>query len=299
MTRVAKLMGLTVWMLGAAGLLLALPACGPSLAAMTPATPERPRVQMLDLGIANAYVIYGRRPILFDSGTAGEADGLVKDLDRLGIKRGDLALIVLSHGHADHAGGAGRIRDVWHAPIVVGRDDVEMLHAGHNRTLRPMSFTARLLRPFVDKTFTPYAPDIEVTAPIDLTPSGIDGRILPAPGHTPGSQVLLLADGDVFVGDLLLGGYLGGAMFASSPGTHYFHDDRARAEAQICAVIRDGGKRLYLGHGGPVSAEDAWKKFCAGSGNLGQDQNVLKKAMSARLSPSVNAGSSLKNDVPK
>jgi hydroxyacylglutathione hydrolase len=242
---------------------LALPACGPSLVAMTPATPERPRVQMLDLGIANAYVIYGRRPILFDSGTAGESSTLAKDLDRLAIKPGDLALIVLSHGHADHAGGAGTVRERWHAPIVVGAGDVEMLHNGRNRTLKPMSFTARLLRPFIDRTFPPYNPDIQVTAPIDLKPYGIDGRILPMPGHTPGSQVLLLGDGDAFVGDLLLGGYLGGAMFASSPGTHYYHDDRAAAEAEICVVIRDGAKRLYLGHGGPVTAADAWKKFCA------------------------------------
>jgi len=262
--RVATTLNVVVWAA------LALPACGPSLVTMTPATPEKPRVQMLDLGIANAYVIYGRRPILFDSGTEDESKTLTKDLDRLGIKPGDLALIVLSHGHADHAGGAGIVRDRWHAPIAVGKSDVEMLHNGRNRKLQPMSFTARLLRPFVDATFKPYNPDIEVTAPIDLAPYGIAGRVLPTPGHTPGSQVLLLGDGDAFVGDLLLGGYLGGAMFASSPGTHYFYDDRAAAEAQICVVIRDGARRLYLGHGGPVSAEDAWKKFCAGQGPLPQ-----------------------------
>jgi hypothetical protein len=43
-------------------------------------------------------------------------------------------------------------------------------------------------------------------------------------------------------------------------------DDRPAAEAHICVEIRDGARRLYLGHGGPVSAEDAWKKFCGGQG---------------------------------
>ena len=108
----------------------------------------------------------GLQTSLFDSGTADESKTLAKDLDRLGIKPGDLGLIVLSHGHADHAGGAGIVRDRLHAPIVVGQGDVEMLHNGRNRTLKPMSFTARLLRPFVDATFKPYNPDIEVTAPI-------------------------------------------------------------------------------------------------------------------------------------
>jgi hydroxyacylglutathione hydrolase len=262
--RVATTLNVVVWAA------LALPACGPSLVTMTPATPEKPRVQMLDLGIANAYVIYGRRPILFDSGTEDESKTLTKDLDRLGIKPGDLALIVLSHGHADHAGGAGIVRDRWHAPIAVGKSDVEMLHNGRNRKLQPMSFTARLLRPFVDATFKPYNPDIELTATMDLAPYGIAGRIIPAPGHTPGSQVLLLADGDAFMGDLLLGGYLGGAMFSSSPGTHYYHDDRPAAEAQICVAIRAGARHLYLGHGGPVSAQDAWKKFCGAQGPLPQ-----------------------------
>ena len=250
----------------AAALALALamtPSCGPHLAAMTPASPARPRVQALDLGIANAYVVYGRRPILIDSGTADEAPRLVKDLDGLGIRRGELALIVLTHGHADHGGGAKRIHDDWHAPIVAGAGDVAMLQSGHNRPLKPMSVTARLLRPFVDKSFIPYTPDIVASGPIDLRPYGVDARIIPAPGHTPGSQVVLLDDGDAFMGDLLLGGYLGGAMFAGSPGTHYFHDDRAHAEAQICVVIKSGARRLYLGHGGPVAAQAAWKEFCA------------------------------------
>ena len=241
---------------------LALPACGPSLVTMTPATPEKPRVQILDLGIANAYVIYGLRPILFDSGTADESSKLTKDLDRLGIKSGDLALIVLSHGHADHAGGAGIVRDKWHAPIAVGQGDVEMLHNGRNRTLHPMSFTARLLRPFIDRTFPPYNPDIQVTAPIDLAPYGIAGRLLPTPGHTPARRYCCSATAMPSSATCCSAAILGGAMFASSPGTHYYHDDRAAAETQICVVIRAGARRLYLGHGGPVSAEDAWKKFC-------------------------------------
>ena len=44
------------------------------------------------------------------------------------------------------------------APIAAGQADVQMLHDGHNRTLHPTSLTARLLRPFIDWTFPPYAP---------------------------------------------------------------------------------------------------------------------------------------------
>lgn len=236
--------------------------CASARAPLAPAGPARPRVEPLDLGIANAYVVYGRRPILIDTGTAGESDRLVKALGELGIRKGELALIVLTHGHADHGGGAKRIRAEWGAPIAAGRGDVEMLASGHNRPLRPMSLMARLLRPFIDRTFPPYAPDLVVTAPFDLRAYGVDGQILPAPGHTPGSQVVLLDDGDAFVGDLLLGGSLGGAISPGTPGRHYYHDDPLAAETQICRVIRGGARRLYAGHGGPITAGDAWKKFC-------------------------------------
>jgi glyoxylase-like metal-dependent hydrolase (beta-lactamase superfamily II) len=234
-----------------------------TLPPMAPGTPQRPHIQQLELGIANAYVVYGARPILVDTGTAGEGDGLAEKLGELGIKPGALALIVLTHGHGDHGGSAERIHKEWRAPIAVGAGDVAMLHDGHNRTLRPSSMTARMLRPFVDRSFPPYAPEIIVTGPIDLRPYGLAGRIIPTPGHTPGSQVVLLDDGDALVGDLLLGGYLGGAIAPGQPGTHYFHDDRLQAETQICFVIRQGARRLFVGHGGPIAAEAAWEKFCS------------------------------------
>jgi glyoxylase-like metal-dependent hydrolase (beta-lactamase superfamily II) len=120
-----------------------------------------------------------------------------------------------------------------------------------------------MIRPFVDRSFPPYTPDIAVSQRIDLRPYGVEGQIVPTPGHTPGSQVVLLDDGDAFVGDLLLGGYFGGAMSPNKPGRHYYHDDVLAAEAQICFVIRSGAHRLYLGHGGPVAAADAWKEFCS------------------------------------
>ena len=52
-------------------------------------------------------------------------------------------------------------------------------------------------------------------------------------------------------------------MSAGTPGTHYYHDDQTEAETHICFVIRSGGRRLFVGHGGPITAEDAWKRFCS------------------------------------
>lgn len=237
-----------------------LAAC--SHARLPPGTAERPTIRTIDLGIANAHVVYGRHPILVDTGPPSAADDLADALNDLGIERGALSLIVLTHGHADHAGGAPRIRHEWFAPILAGKGDVPMLRAGENRPLVPANFTGYLIAPFVDDPFEPFSPDITLESELDLAPYGVEGKVIAAPGHTPGALYVLLRSGDALVGDLLAGGWWGGVLFPTSPGTHYFHDDEPAAERHICAVIRRGAKRLFLGHGGPVSARDAWDRFC-------------------------------------
>lgn len=254
--------------LGRPWLLLAATACATGgcasqVSRFEPGTVDKPHIETFAFTMANAFLIYGERAVLVDSGSNGSADDLVETLTKAGIRKGDLALIVLTHGHADHAGGAKRVHDQWGAPIAVGKDDVAMVEAGHNRELHPMFFFARLLRPFVDRPFTGFKPDIEVSGRLDLTPYGVAGVVNSAPGHTPGTLLVELPGGDAFVGDLMLGGYLGGAMMADKPDTHYFHDDQSAAERRICEVLDRGAKRLFLGHGGPITAEAARARFCA------------------------------------
>lgn len=228
-----------------------------------PGTAEHPTVTSIDLGIANAHLIYGERPILVDTGPADAQDKLNRALGELGIQRGALSLVVLTHGHADHAGNGAFLREAFRAPIALGLGDTRITADGRNPPLRATSIFARIIRPFVDDPFPPYRPDLEVETSIDLRPYGAVGQIIAMPGHTAGSAVVVLGSGDAFVGDLFAGGYLGGALFPGSPGTHYFHDEQAAAEARVCEVIRMGAKRLYLGHGGPVTADAARARFCA------------------------------------
>jgi glyoxylase-like metal-dependent hydrolase (beta-lactamase superfamily II) len=87
---------------------------------------------------------------------------------------------------------------------------------------------------------------------LDLRPWGIAGRAIQRPGHTPGSLVVLFEDGRAVVGDLMLGGYLGGAILPHRAGEHYFHADLARNLENIRWLLAQGAKEFYLGHGGPV-----------------------------------------------
>ncbi len=100
-------------------------------------------------------------------------------------------LILLTHCHYDHTGGAPELREFWDAPICIGKDDAEGLcSADTNLSGRyasePLSFTAdRLLF------------DGEV---IKLGEEAI--KVMKTPGHTAGS-VCYIADGVIFSGDTL------------------------------------------------------------------------------------------------
>jgi 7,8-dihydropterin-6-yl-methyl-4-(beta-D-ribofuranosyl)aminobenzene 5'-phosphate synthase len=61
-----------------------------------------------------------RHTVLFDTGIS--PDGMSHNIDRLGVDAGDIELVVLSHGHFDHAGGLeglARLRRRAGLPIVV------------------------------------------------------------------------------------------------------------------------------------------------------------------------------------
>ena len=214
----------------------------------------------LELGYSNAYLIRSARPILVDSGSPDEEPEIRRALADLGARLEDVELVVLTHGHGDHSGGAAALRSATHAQIVLGKGDVGMAAAGKNTTLPPTSFMARLLRPFVDFTYTPFAPDIALDGELDLAPYGVKGKVVSMPGHTPGSLVVLLENKTAFVGDQMLGGWLGGTFRRHSPGEHYFQDDVQQNRKNVRALLQSGFETFYLGHGGPVVAADvqAW-----------------------------------------
>ena len=71
-------------------------------------------------GITAGYLIRSDRPCLVETGTSTSAPVVRDALAALGIGPADLATVVVTHIHLDHAGGVGDIAEMYpNAEIVV------------------------------------------------------------------------------------------------------------------------------------------------------------------------------------
>ncbi|GAB4415576.1 MAG: MBL fold metallo-hydrolase [Bacteroidia bacterium] len=204
----------------------------------------------IDLGISMVYLLRGERQVLVDTGSPDKAPKLEAKLRALGQDPADLDLIILTHGHGDHAGATSYFTTRWEIPVMAGRGDSAMMRRGSNAPLRPTSFAGRVLMPMVDIEYTGFAADVWIDDTTDLQPYGIAGRIVPARGHTPGSLAIVLDGGAALVGDLIRGSDLA----AHAPRRHYFEEDLDLAHAQVRELIGTGATLLYPGHNGPLEA---------------------------------------------
>jgi glyoxylase-like metal-dependent hydrolase (beta-lactamase superfamily II) len=205
-------------------------------------------------GITAGYLIRGDRPCLVETGTAPSAPVVRDALAGLGIGPGDLATVVVTHIHLDHAGGAGDIAAMFPAAQVVV----------HRRGARHLADPARLMASArmvygdaLDRLFGVLAPvpadrivALDDTGTIDLG----GGRRLDShysPGHAKHHVGLLDSEtGDLYVGDAA-GVYLpdtGDVRPATPPPD--FDLETALASVRKFAGLQPS--RLLFSHYGPV-----------------------------------------------
>ena len=206
-------------------------------------------------GITAAYLIRADRPALVETGAALSA-GLVADhLEQLGVGPDDLATIVVTHIHLDHAGGVGDLARAFpSAEIVV-----------HERGARHLVSPERLL----DSARRVYG-DIMDTVFGELLPTPVEriralgdtdeidlggGRRLTStwsPGHASHHVGLLdSATGDLYVGDAA--GIYVPEVDLVRPATPPPDFDLPVALASIQAFRALEPTRLLFSHFGPVS----------------------------------------------
>lgn len=202
--------------------------------------------------ISNCYLLAGERPVLVDTGAPGDLPRILAAFKTHGLDPRKLGLIVLTHGHSDHAANAAELKRRSGAPVALHAADAGLARNGRNGVLAPISMLARLIRPFVDETYEPFEPDIAFREGLDLAAYGIKGRVLATPGPTPGSSSIVLAQGEAIIGDLLRGSLL----VPNRARRHFFCADPDTTLRSLARLAREGLLRCHPGHFGSFPASE-------------------------------------------
>jgi len=166
------------------------------------------------IGLVNvsAYLIY--RPgeaILVDSGNAGSDVKIQESMYELGLEPNMLKLVILTHAHFDHAGSAAKLKELTGCQLMIHNKETSRLKKGKTPFPPGTRWKAKILvglgRTFARRMgkFPPASPDIVVDDSFDLSEFGFPGKVLHTPGHTHGSMVVLLENGELIGGDTLFG----------------------------------------------------------------------------------------------
>jgi glyoxylase-like metal-dependent hydrolase (beta-lactamase superfamily II) len=207
-------------------------------------------------GITAGYLIRGDKPCLVETGTAPSAPVVRDALARLGIGPSDLATVVVTHIHLDHAGGAGDIAAMYPAAEIVV----------HQRGARHLADPSRLMASArqvygaaLDRLFGRLAPvpgdrirALDDVGSIDLG----GGRRLDShysPGHAKHHVGLIDSlSGDLYVGDAA-GVYIPetGDLRPATPPPDF---DLDTALGSIRTFVALQPARLLFSHYGPVDS---------------------------------------------
>ena len=208
-------------------------------------------------GITAAYLIRGDRPCLVETGTAPSAPVVRDAVLSLGVGPAELATVVVTHIHLDHAGGAGDIASMFpSASIVVHQKGARHL-ADPSRL---MASARQVYGSALDTLFGELSPvPASRLVALDDTGSFVDlggGRRLSAwysPGHARHHVGLLDSlSGDLYVGDAA-GVYIS-ATDDVRPATPPPDFDLSTALGSLELFRSLDPSRLLFSHYGPVSA---------------------------------------------
>ena len=193
-----------------------------------------------------AYLVDEEPASLVDAGLAGSSGRIESALAAHGRSLADLARVICTHGHPDHAGGA---RELAERGIEV------LIHPADAETMRT-GWRAALRRPSRGRLFAAMTPELPDFTPIrdgDVLPVLGGLEVIHTPGHTPGSVCLYGArDRVLFVGDVLQRRF-GRVSHASV----LYSDDHRAAKRALQRLAGLDVEVIVFGHYPPLTVDAA------------------------------------------
>ena len=156
-----------------------------------------------------------------------------------------VAAILLTHGHFDHIMAVGAMVQDTHAPVYIGKEDMEMLNNPVLNGRMGLMGVARMEGPAI--TAQPYDEELSV--------AGLDFEILPTPGHSKGSVCLYLPDERVM--------FSGDTLFCAGCGRMDLHGGSPRhmRESLRRLFTLPPGVKVYPGHGMSTTIGDERSRY--------------------------------------
>ena len=130
---------------------------------------------------AAAFLIRGSDcAVLIDAGSGSACEVIWQNILGLGVRPDEVSLLILTHGHVDHIGGAGFFKDKTGCMIAAHEGDRRAIESGDPVRTGADWYGVTLPALRVDRVLTAEAEEI---------PLGGGEKIvcLHTPGHTPGS----------------------------------------------------------------------------------------------------------------
>jgi len=208
---------------------------------------EQVKIDTFDLFISNVHLVQAEgKKVLIDICEARRVEQVEAALAKLGLSPRNIDLIVCTHGHADHCGGARHFQERYKIPVALGKGDLEMVKRGKNGSILPYTLTDWLVRKFIayNDELPPFTPDIVIEEQQDLRARGFAGEAIPVPCHTAGSLAIAFGSA-VFVGDL----FRGSLFFRNRPKRHFFKPEREGEREQVRRLLDAGYLKFFCGHG--------------------------------------------------
>ncbi len=213
-------------------------------------------VVRLPLGGSNAYlIITDHGALLVDAGMPGYHVRVVDALARHDLTLKDLQLIIITHAHYDHVGGAAELRRRSGAALIIQEQEAEILRSGSSDMpagATPLGKMAVSMSALLGKTkgaFEPLEPDMTFAEELDLVTYGFPGKLFHTPGHSLGSACLVGEEnGYSFVGDTLFG-------ILPRKLDPPFADRPEQLLKSWRLLLEHGAQHFYPGHGRPFGRD--------------------------------------------